>query len=140
MNFLRAAALVTIASIVSACGDAGDHFGEFRKTGARVVPVANVQLSLPPFNGPGVYPVKVTAFEARGNPVPLGNSYTHPILVTSNGPCTGMFGTDASSTSNFQATISITNTTTQAYVALTCIPVTIVASDVDMATPVSIVY
>jgi hypothetical protein len=137
----RAASLLFVliaSSLPAACGDAGDHFGEFRQTGARVVPVTNVQLSVPTFNGgAGVFPVVITAFEANGHSIPIPNSFTNPIVLTSAGPCAGLFATDKSS-NDFAETINVTNTTTQAYVQLMCSPSTISAKSVDMKQAVTI--
>jgi hypothetical protein len=134
--------LVLSTMLLAGCGDAGDHFGEFRQTNSRVVPVARVTLSMPTFTGtPGVYPVVVTAYEARGNPVPSGQQYRHPIVLSSGGStCTATFSTDRSGGSNFSSTVSIPNTTTLVFASMTCSPTTITATNADMATPVSATF
>jgi len=79
---LLTAVVCVFAFTLSGCGDAGDHFGEFKETNARVVPVAKVTISVPTWNGqPGTYPVQLTAYEAHGNPVPAGESFTHPVVL-----------------------------------------------------------
>ncbi len=138
----RIAAIMPLAFsvlLLTGCGDAGDHFGEFRPTNSRVVPVAKVTLSMPTYNGqPGVYPVQVTAYEAAGNPVPLGEQYAHPIVLTSGGTtCIATFGTDPKSPMTFGVSIDIPNTTTLAYANMTCSPTNITASDADLAKPVT---
>jgi hypothetical protein len=120
------------ASFLSACGDTGDHFGEFRRTGARVVPVTNVELSVPKFNGQaGTYPLVITAFEADGHSIPIPNSFTNPIVLTSSGTCLSTFATSGNPTS-FAPSIAVPNTTTLVTVQFTCTPTTITAGSVDM--------
>jgi hypothetical protein len=110
----------------------GDHFGEFRRTGARVVPVTNVQLAVPKFNGqPGVYPLVITAFEANGHSIPIPNSFTNPIVLTSSGTCLSTFATSVNP-ATFASSVAVTNTTTQVTVQVTCTPTTITAGSVDM--------
>jgi hypothetical protein len=141
----RIAAAISLALstlLLAGCGDAGDHFGEFRQTNSRVVPVARVTLAMPTFTGvAGVYPVIVTAYEAKGNPVPAGEQYRNPIVLSSGGSsCTATFSTNQSGASNFTATISIPNTTTLVFASMTCSPTTITATDADMAAPVSATF
>jgi hypothetical protein len=140
---IAAAVSLTLSTMLLAgCGDAGDHFGEFRQTNSRVVPVARVTLAMPTFTGrPGVYPVVVTAYEARGNAIPTGQQYRNPIVLSSGGSvCTAAFSTDQSSTANFAATVSIPNTTTLTFASMTCSPTTITATDADMAAPASATF
>lgn len=136
---MKYAAVALLLLSLTACGDAGDHFLEFRPTNSRVVPVAKITLSINGYGGqPGTYPLMVTAFEAHGNPVPAGQSYTHPILLTSGGPCVATFG--AVNAPGTAATFSVPNTTTNVYVTITCTPGTVTASDSDMARAVTLPY
>lgn len=139
-RFVLPTALVVSSLLLTACGDTGDHFGEFKKTNARVVPVVRVTLAMPTFTGlSGVYPLQVTAYEAAGNPVPVGQSYTHPISISSGGSaCTATFATSSKGTPSFQSVVSVPNTTTQVFAQMTCSPTTITATDPDMPRPVSI--
>lgn len=124
--------LLLTSSLLSACGDTGDHFGEFRRTGARVVPVTNIQLSVPKFNGqPGTFPLTITAFTADGHSVPIPNSFTNPIVLTSSGTCLTMFAT-AVNPGTFAASVSVPNTTTQVTIQVTCTPTTITGATADM--------
>jgi hypothetical protein len=131
----HALGLLTLAlgsSLLSACGDTGDHFGEFRRTGARVVPVTNVQLAVPQFTGqPGTFPLSITAFEANGHSIPIPNSFTNPIVLTSSATCPATFATSASP-STFASSISVPNTTTLVTVQFACTPTTITAGTIDM--------
>ena len=139
MDVKSGALLCCLAAALYGCGDAGDHFGEFKRTGSRIVPVTKVTISMPAYSGPGTYPITVTGYEAHGNPVPAGQSYTNPIVLTTSGGCSGGFGSSENTTS-LQSAFSIPNTTTQVFIDVTCVPVTITAADTDMATPVTFVF
>jgi hypothetical protein len=139
-KFLFCALLCIASTLLVACGDAGDHFGEFRRTNSKIVPVVGVIMSVPTFKGQsGTYPIAITALQGPNNPIPYGQQYKNPILLTSSGPCAGMFGSSASGGSNATfTTFSIPNTTTPVYVSLACSPSTITASNKDMTNPVTI--
>jgi len=98
---IRFVSLAVLASLLSACGDAGDHFGEFKNntptasptpqviatTSSVTTAVARMTITMaqtPTEVAPGVYPVIVTAYDTNGNVI--NGNYAKPITISSNSP------------------------------------------------------
>src|SRR5579862_196390 len=75
------------AAVLAACGDTGDHFGEFRQAPPGPVTVQQLQVSMPIIPGPFVTAAKNNLFivaKNGGQSVPQGTSLANPIIVTTN--------------------------------------------------------
>jgi hypothetical protein len=142
--------LSVCGTFLTACGDTGDHFLEFRKTASQTVTVAKMGLAMPvmpSFTTAGVYPLTVAAFDSKGAAFPTGSTFAHPIVLTSNVTACTLpngtvinpigFGADPSFVNqDTEAAITVTNSNMQVFVAFTpgcTAPGTnvITASDID---------
>lgn len=80
--------ILCTAAALAACGDTGDHFGEFRKNPSPVV-ASRIAIAMPiiagPHTGSGTFKLYVTAY-ADGAAVPVGTQLENPIVINSNIP------------------------------------------------------
>jgi hypothetical protein len=106
--------ILCAAAALAACGDAGDHFLEFRCTAScpsasaspsghpsgNKTTVAKLRVSLPTIpntQAAGTYPLGVYAYTANGKAIAAGTKLTNPITIASNSTCNVTF-TSGSST------------------------------------------
>lgn len=89
MRRLTVAFLVLIsAAILAACGDTGDHFGEFRQATPGPTVVKKLALSMPIVAGPNtkhaVFKLYITAYTGKGQAIPQGTTLANPITLHTN--------------------------------------------------------
>jgi hypothetical protein len=91
-----ALSLVCTAIVLAACGDTGDHFGEFRKNPPSPAVASKIAIAMPIIAGRGTlsgnFKLYVTAYISDGTAVPVGTQLQNPIVVNSNDPKGVLFG------------------------------------------------
>ena len=99
--------LVCTATVLAACGDAGDHFGEFRKNPPSPAVASKIAIAMPIIAGPktpsGNFKLYVTAYTVDGTAVPVGTQLQNPIVVNSNDPKGVLFGSSKLTVLQFTA-------------------------------------
>jgi hypothetical protein len=98
--------ILCTASVLAACGDAGDHFGEFRKNPPSPVAVSKLSLAMPIIAAPGsrhaTLKLYITAY-ADNVAVPVGTALQNPIVINSNDGTGVTFGAKNVSSIQFTA-------------------------------------
>lgn len=89
MRRLTVAFLVLIsAAILAACGDTGDHFGEFRQATPGPTSVKKLQLVMPiiasQYTKHAVLKLYITAYDGKNEAIPQGTTLANPITLHSN--------------------------------------------------------
>jgi hypothetical protein len=88
--------LLCTATALAACGDTGDHFGEFRKNPPSPAVASKIAIAMPIIAGPktpsGNFKLYVTAYISDGTAVPVGTQLQNPIVINSNDPKGVLFG------------------------------------------------
>ncbi len=83
------------ATALVACGDTGDHFGEFRKNPPSPAIASQLAIAMPIIAGPktqsGTFKLYVTGY-ADGVAIPVGTQLQNPIVINSNDPNLIRFG------------------------------------------------
>jgi len=84
--------------VLTACGDAGDHFGEFRQQPQPQNPatVAHMTIRLPTHvnrNG-AAFPVALAAVDGNGFAIAPGTQLREPFTINSNAACSVTFNVD----------------------------------------------
>ena len=91
-----ALSIVCTATVLAACGDTGDHFGEFRKNPPSPAVASQLAIAMPIIAGPktpsGNFKLYVTAYTSDGTAVPVGTQLQNPIVINSNDPKGVLFG------------------------------------------------
>jgi hypothetical protein len=82
--------ILFLGAVLAACGDTGDHFGEFRQQPPPPPAAQQLTINMPVIPGPVVQsaklPIYVTAINA-GKAVPIGTNLANPIIITTNYKC-----------------------------------------------------
>jgi hypothetical protein len=80
--------ILCTAAVLAACGDTGDHFGEFRQNPPSPTVVAKLGIVMPIIAGPytksGTFKLYVTAYDASDAAVQVGTALQNPIVINSN--------------------------------------------------------
>ena len=89
MRRLTVAFVILIsAAMLAACGDMGDHFGEFRQAPPGPQTATKITVNMPIIPGSKVgsakLPMYVTAYNAAGQAITIGNNLANPIVITTN--------------------------------------------------------
>lgn len=89
MRRLTVAFLVLIsAAVLAACGDTGDHFGEFRQATPGPTSVKKLQMVMPivasQYTKHAVLKLYITAYNGKGEAIPQGTTLANPITLHSN--------------------------------------------------------
>ena len=102
-----ALSIVCSATVLAACGDTGDHFGEFRKNPPSPAIASKIAIAMPIIAGPktlsGNFKLYVTAYVSDGSAVPVGTQLQNPIVINSNDPKGVLFGSSKLTVLQFTA-------------------------------------
>lgn len=106
-RLLWAFSVLCLAAGLAACGDTGDHFGEFRKNPPSPTVVSKLGIVMPIIAGPNTkhatFKLYVTAYDASGAAVQVGTALQNPIVVNSNYTQGIKFGADKHTKLQFTA-------------------------------------
>jgi hypothetical protein len=94
-RLVLAISVLLSAAALAACGDTGDHFGEFRKNPPSPAIASQLAIAMPIIAGPhtvaATFKLYVTGY-ANGEAIPVGTQLQNPIVINSNDPNGVRFG------------------------------------------------